>query len=102
MVHHELKTWPRPFSAVAQGCKAYEVRKDDRGYEVGHVLKLLEYDPVPVGAGLTGAEILAEVTYLTRGPNFGVPEGMVVMSIRVLDPGSFRHIRTLPPQRHTG
>lgn len=40
---HELKIWPSFFRAVSEGTKTYEIRKDDRGFEVGDVLLLLEF-----------------------------------------------------------
>jgi hypothetical protein len=29
---HELKAWPKPFSAMWSGNKRFTLRKDDRGY----------------------------------------------------------------------
>lgn len=48
-VHH-LKTWPEPFQAVIDGRKRHEVRVDDRGFAVGDVLTLKEWDPIEVCA----------------------------------------------------
>lgn len=80
MKSHELKTWPEPFEAVRDGRKRHEFRKDDRGYEIGDELVLREWDPET--QEYTGERALCvEVTYLTRGPAFGIPEGYVVMSI---------------------
>ena len=39
---HELKISDWYFSAVATGLKPYEVRKDDRGYQLGDKLRLRE------------------------------------------------------------
>jgi ParB family chromosome partitioning protein len=76
---HELKTHPRPFSAIASGEKTFEWRRDDRGFEVGDMLLLKRFDP---GVGrTTGSEIIRFVTYILRAPDFGVPEGYCVMSI---------------------
>lgn len=45
---HELKCWPQYYEALVcperQRRKSVEVRKDDRGYQVGDVLVLLEWD----------------------------------------------------------
>lgn len=108
MSEHVLKTWPGPFAAVRDGLKTFEWRRDDRGYEVGDVLRLREWDPccsvcgqecssermshfaLPSVAtcnggrgarGYTGEEIVARVMYVLRGPAFGVPDGFAVMSI---------------------
>ena len=93
---HVLKTWPEPFEAVAKGINRFEVRKDDRGFAVGDRLALREWIPrePPAVRGkrpeavewigeYTGRVIMARVTYLLRGPAFGLPAEMVVMSLDV-------------------
>ena len=42
---HDLKVWPAFFDPLADGTKPFEARKDDRGFAVGDVLHLREYDP---------------------------------------------------------
>mgnify|MGYP007071564969 CR=1 FL=1 len=42
---HELKTWPEPFAAILDGTKRHEVRRNDRGFAVGHALHLREWLP---------------------------------------------------------
>lgn len=80
MAQHDLKTWPPEFSAVLDGSKRFEWRKNDRGFEVGDTLRLQEWDPDR--KQYTQREVTVEVTHLLRGPRFEVPEGYVVMSIR--------------------
>lgn len=77
---HDLKCDPVPFSLVRTGQKAFEVREDDRGYEVGDVLVLREHVRAGVG-GYTGATIIARVTCITRG--YGLPENMCVLGIEL-------------------
>lgn len=88
---HELKCWPEPFQAAVDGTKTHEWRKDDRGYAVGDVLVLNEWDPTPTLAlppnrgkqsgGYSGRSARFEVTYVSRG-QFGIPADHVVLSIR--------------------
>jgi hypothetical protein len=82
---HELKTHSDPFYAVLIGTKRFEFRHDDRTprFEVGDGLRLREWTGVAEWAGdpYTGRELLVRVTYLLRGPAFGIPAGYVCMSI---------------------
>lgn len=75
-----LKCWPEPFQAVVDGTKRAEWRKEDgRPFEVGDVLTLSEWDPEK--EAYTGRFQHVIVSHLVRGPEFGIPEGYVMMSI---------------------
>jgi hypothetical protein len=45
MAEHTLKCWPSFFADVADGSKTFEVRRNDRNFQVGDTLRLLEYVP---------------------------------------------------------
>jgi hypothetical protein len=84
---HELKTWPDPFLELKSGKKHHEFRKDDRDFQAGDVLILREYTPPPAAglAGLyTGRMVARRITSITRGPDFGVPEGYAAMSLEAM------------------
>ena len=86
---HYLKTWPTFFSAVKAGEKPFELRKDDRLYDVGDILILQYWDPdvaakdkSPSG-GYTGEEIRGEVTYLLLANESGaLVAGFCAMGVR--------------------
>jgi hypothetical protein len=44
-VIHEVKILPKYFEEVQSGAKTFEYRKDDRGYKVGDIIRLMEYQP---------------------------------------------------------
>lgn len=81
-VVHELKTWPSAFRSVWDGTKAYELRKDDRGYALGDRLHLREW--APSGGGYTGRIVIADVTHVLKAGDFpGLQDGYVVLGVVV-------------------
>jgi ASC-1-like (ASCH) protein len=70
---HELKIWPKYFNAIKCGDKRFEYRVNDRGFAVGDMLHLREYN---IESGeYTGQEMSVMVTYILE------VENMVIMSI---------------------
>jgi hypothetical protein len=41
---HDLKILPQYFCRVKDGSKTFEVRENDRGYQPGDIVKLMEWD----------------------------------------------------------
>jgi hypothetical protein len=86
---HNLKTWPAMFQLVVDGTKTHEIRKADRFYSINDVLHLEEFDPTLMNDGFqlapigySGRSCDVDVTFVTRGGEWYIPDGMVVMSIR--------------------
>ena len=77
---HELKIYPMYFNDILKNNKNFEVRKDDRLYEVGDYLFLREFLPADE---YTGKEILAKVLYVYRGELY--LQDHCIMAIEVLD-----------------
>lgn len=73
---HELKIEKDYFGSVLAGLKTFEIRFNDRNYQVGDVLVLKEWDWF--SETFTGREIEKKVTYIT---NYAQNDGYVVMSI---------------------
>ncbi len=89
MTTHHLKTWPEYFQAVKSGRKPFEIRKeDDRRFEEGDTLVLLEWEPL--SASFTNDETAVLVTYVLRGGPW-LPEGYVCMGVRL--PGQARILK---------
>jgi hypothetical protein len=84
-VHH-LKIWPMYFEAVLDGRKPFELRKDDREFKVGEFLCLWEFELGDQGDGeYSDRAILAAVPYILEGaPGFGLSDGFVIMTIKVV------------------
>lgn len=81
MTTHQLKTWPDQFRALRLGTKTFEVRKeDDRTFAVGDVLDLREW--VPEEERYTGEALQRRVMRIARGPDWGLPVGLVVLGLK--------------------
>lgn len=84
---HELKTDPEVFQDVYAGFKTFEIRKDDRDFELGDELYLRETKHTGLqmqnGAPLeyTGRSLHRIVSYILRGPIYGLGNNWVIMSI---------------------
>lgn len=79
---HSLKIWPVYYDDVASGKKTFEVRKDDRNYQVGDVLLLSEWN----GEGNTGRSGNFEIVYILRNSSL-LLEGYCVLGIRLWGTG---------------
>lgn len=78
---HGLKTWPSYFQAIKNGDKTFEVRKNDRGFEVGDRLVLMEFDP---GKNrLTGSMVHAKITWILSENPFIDLGGHVILAIKI-------------------
>ena len=69
MATHELKTINPYFQDVWMGRKAFEIRKDDRGFSLGDTLILQEYNAET--ESYTGRSIVCHVEYIIRKDTFG-------------------------------
>lgn len=70
------------FSDVYSGRKNFEVRVDDRGYEVGKTVNLLEYDRA--NNSYPGRSVRVRITYILRDNRF-VPEGKCILGFVNID-----------------
>lgn len=89
--NHELKTDPAVFADVQKGFKRFEIRKDDRGYEVGDTLTLRQTkyssnEMVTEGYPLeyTGDVVDVLVTHILRNSSYGLVDGYAILSIKLL------------------
>lgn len=78
---HELKIYPKYFDAVLNGSKLFEIRKNDRNFNVGDNIFLREWDNIKY----SGRTILAEITYILNDNFVGLADGYVAFGIKVND-----------------
>lgn len=79
---HRVKCWPQYFKAIRSGEKTFEVRRDDRGYQRGDTLVLVEFDPSLVLLFRESGETEErEITWIFTGGQFGIEPGYVVLAL---------------------
>lgn len=81
LMTHYLKTWPDIFEEVWNDDKTHEWRRDDRGFKLGDRIVLEEFEPV--GERYLGRTIDGTITSISTGPEWGIPKGYAVFSLRV-------------------
>lgn len=81
---HELQIWPACFAAVSAGNKPFDVRENDRNFQVGDMLILREFDPE--ADAYTGHAITRWVSYVLQGGSFGVQPDWCVLGFSELPP----------------
>jgi hypothetical protein len=75
---HELKTLKPYFQDVYSGVKQFEVRLNDRNFQVNDLLGLEEFDDAT--QTYTGRYIIRRITYILSDPMF-VKDGFVIMGL---------------------
>jgi len=76
---HDLKILPQYFLEVKSENKTFELREDDRDYNVGDNLRLLEFDY----GEYTGRECNREITYILRDvEQYGLKRGFVILGMK--------------------
>lgn len=79
---HELKTWPRFFQPLLDGIKKFELREDDRNFQVGDILNLREY--IPETSDYSGRFIKFMVVYKLTHADFpkGIQPGYCILGLQ--------------------
>lgn len=75
---HELKIKHEYFEDVISGRKKFEIRKNDRDYEVGDILRLNEIADEDGNCYYTGDCYIVKITYIT---DYAQQDDYVVMGI---------------------
>lgn len=78
-----VKTHPKYLLAAIRGEKTFTVRKNDRDYEVGEIIRKMGYTPLK---GYTGEYADFLITYILTHDDFpdGIKKGYVVCGIKLI------------------
>lgn len=79
MVHH-LKIWPNHFQDVVNDLKTFELRKNDRDFQIRDTLHLLEYEPDK--NHYTGHSTYVTIHYMTPPNILGLYDDYVILGIK--------------------
>lgn len=80
MTEHILKTLSHYFQKVETKEKTFELRQNDRNYQVGDRLILQE---ITTEGAATGRTLSAIVTWMLEGPIYGLEKDWAILSIRL-------------------
>lgn len=81
MAVHKLKVWSEFMTDLINGNKTFELRFNDRNFQIGDYLSLMEYDKF--NKVYLDRLLLVKVTYILGGSSFdAIKKGFVVMSIK--------------------
>lgn len=86
---HALKLNKKYYEDSAKNLKTFEIRKNDRDFQVGDILKLVEYDPDMADKrmgliGVTGREHFKEITYILDDAEY-LREGYVCLGLHPVE-----------------
>lgn len=76
--HHRLKTEKHYYQAVELGIKTFELRRNDRNFQVGDIVTLYE----TLSGVETGRELPPkEIKYILYGGSFALPETHCILQL---------------------
>lgn len=79
---HVLKSWPANFAAIRNGWRTFDLRADDRDYQINDDIVFQEFNPITAGDKFTGAEQRCRITYVDRGEYTpGVRDGFACLGL---------------------
>lgn len=81
-MRHYLKTWPQYFWRIAEGQKKFEVRKNDRDFQVGDQVTLEYYNPE--NQSEQNSPIYVRITYVLQGGQFGIDPDYCVFGFEMI------------------
>ena len=79
MAIHYLKCLPEFFERSKAGLKNYEIRLNDRNYQVGDIIVLQAFDTEK--SEYLGSEIERRIDYVLKGGQFGISPDYVILEL---------------------
>lgn len=89
---HTLKTIATCWDAIQRGEKSFEVRRNDRFFQRGDVVRLRRinengnYTPGPAGDRFSTQDLDFRIGWILQGGQFGIEPGYIVFQLEPLEP----------------
>lgn len=86
---HELKIDPAEFLVIFEGLKTFEIRLNDRNFNINDFLilketkfssKFMKENSLPLE--YTGRQLTRQISNIVRGPVWGLRDSWVIMSLK--------------------
>lgn len=75
---HEVKILEEFAEAHAQGLKPWEIRYNDRDYQVGDIIK---FNVIDKNRNPVGTTYKLKISYMIKGKRFGIEKGFCIMTL---------------------
>lgn len=82
-MNHSLKTLPKYFQRVKDREKTFEIRKNDRDFQVGDEVELVYYNPEDERE--YNEPIYLEITYVFNGGQYGIDPEYCVFGFKIIE-----------------
>lgn len=76
---HVLKIWPEFYDDVEKENMNFQLRENDRDFQVGDNIILQEW--CPIGKSYTRKEVYRHIDYILKGGKLGLPENLCILGI---------------------
>ena len=78
---HELKIKEDYFYAIVRGEKTFELRKNDRDYQVGDLIHFIKTDGLEYSSGYS--KYVYKITYILKDvPEYGLDKNYCILGIK--------------------
>jgi hypothetical protein len=92
MRHHTLKTLPPFYERVEANQKNFEVRKNDRDFQVGDIVHLKRYEPGADKDLYSHYTIARKIIYILHDGQFGIELGYCVLGLGLVPEGELDYV----------
>jgi hypothetical protein len=79
---HKLKCWPEYFKDLSSGSKTFDIRYNDRNFQVGDLIDMCEFSPAK--EEYTGESLTFKISYKLDGGKWGLKQDFCCLGLECL------------------